>query len=347
MIGFVFYMQTRFPYVLEDYDYLKNLATGEKLSSVKDIFMSIPEIMRGGGSSLSLVTLQFILLIGERAADFINVLFLLIISYLIGRCSGAKRKNVLFTALPFFLMISLNSDWRYSYLWEFGVVNYLLPAVSFLIFIYMMIYEMASGDKAKGNPTVRAVLACVCAFVCAWSNAAYGLIAVFSCILTIILSKKVLGLYAKRWVWISLGLSISGNFFYLLSSGNFKKVSVMNSQYISFSIFPAVVLALLILAIVLRCGGWLNAVHLFLIGDLCICVALRFIIGFIPGMSINGIQIASLIVSLVLFCSLLRSFIRENPKVTVWAYLLALCSFLYTRPCIMKEPRDSLGKAAG
>ncbi|MCR4618723.1 MAG: DUF6056 family protein [Lachnospiraceae bacterium] len=341
MTAFVFYMQVRFPYVLEDVDYYKNLSTGGELKSIKDIFQSIPYLMKNGGSLLSLVVLQIMLLIGERAADVLNVFAMLVIAYLISRCSGAKKGNVLFIALPFFLMLSLNSDWQYSYLWEFGIVNYVFPAIPFLVFLYMIIYEVAFGNEKANNALtksrIRAVLCCLSAFVAAYANAAYGLIIIFVAVLAIILSGKVVGRAPGLHLYISLGCAVSGCIFYLLVSGNFKKVSVMSSQYISFSVFPAVVLALLILAVVLRCGGWLNAVHLLLIGVLCFCVAMRFIIQAIPFVSFNGIQLATLFVSIILFCSLLRSFIRENKKVTIWAYILAGSSFLYTVTAMLEH----------
>ncbi len=337
LVGFVFFMQTRFSFVLEDMDYMKNLTTGKVNGSLGDIIKGIPALMKNGGSVLSLTILQTVLLMGEKIANIFNVLVILAIAYLMSRCSGARKGNLLFIALPFFLLLSLNSDWKYSYLWEFGLINYVLPAIPFLIFLYMVIYELAFSGKNSKAGLVRAVLGGLCAFVCAWQNAGFGVLCVCICALSIILSFKVLGIAGKTWLWISGGCSLAGMLFYILVSGNFKHESVMNGEYISFSIFPAVVLALLILAVVLRCGGWLNVVHLLLIGVLCCCVALRFIMGWLPGISVNGIQIATLIVSIVLFCSLMRSFLSEYKKVAVWGYMLALCSFLYMVMTILED----------
>ncbi len=329
MVGFMFFMQVRFTFVLEDMDYMKDLVTGDDLRSIKDIYKNVSELMQGGGSTLSLVVLQTVLLMGDKIANVINMIIILAIAFLINRCSGARRGNVLFIALPLFLMFSLNSDWKYSYLWEFGLINYVLPALPFLVFLYMVIFELASPDRNVKSGMVRAVIACICAFLCAWQNGAFGLIAFFVSVLAIILSYSVLSVSGKPWLWTTAGSSLAGILFYLFNSGNFKKESVMSGEYIAFSIFPAVVLALLLLAVVLRCGGWLNVVHLLLVGVLCFCVVFRFILQAIPVFSVNGIQIATLIIAIILFCSLLRSFINEYKKVAIWGYALALCSFLY------------------
>ncbi len=329
LVGFVFYMQSQYKFVLEDMDYMKNFATGEKLQSLSDVFKSIPGIMRKGGSSLSLFVLQLILLAGEKAADFINMAAILIVVFLLSRCSGAKRTNVFFIALPFFFMFSLNADWKYSYLWEFGIVNYVFPAIPFLIFLYMVIYEIAIGEKPEGNLGLRALLGCCCAFAASWANGSYGLVVLFTCIFSIILFEAVLGIRARGWIFVAAGFSVAGLFLYLLNSGNFGKNSVMSSSYLDFSIFPAVVLALLMLAVLLRSGGWLNAVHLLIIGVMCFCVAARFILQFIPGVATNGMQVLAMLVSIVLFSNLLRSFMGEHKKAVIWGYLISLCAFLF------------------
>lgn len=329
MTGFIFFMQVRFTFVLEDLDYTKSLVTGAGLKTLGDIFKNLPALMRGGGSTLSLAVLQTVLLLGEGFANVLNMIVILAIAFLVNRCSGARRGNMLFVALPLFLMFSLNSDWKYSYLWEFGLINYVLPALPFLIFLYLVIFELASPDRDERMAMLRAVLACVCAFLCSWQNAAFGLIAFCVSVLSIILSYSVLSVSGKPWLWMAGGSSLAGMLFYMFNSGNFKKESLMNGEYLAFSIFPAVVLALLILAVVLRCGGWLNVVHLLLVGVLCCCVAFRFILQAIPAFSVNGIQVATLLIAIILFCSLLRSFINEYKKVAIWGYALALCSFLY------------------
>ncbi len=328
-VGMIFFMQVRFTFVLEDVEFGNNLAYGMELGSLKDIVASIPAIMRKGGSTLSLVLLQLVLLMGDKAANIINMLIILAIAYLISRCSGARRGNLLFIVLPLFLMFSLNSDWKFSYLWEFGLIGYVLPAIPFMVYLYFVIFELAKPQEGKDGIKPLNLVACFCAFLCAWQNAAYGIIALIVGILAIILSYRVLATAGKLWLWISCGSSLAGMIFYLFASGNFHKNSIMSSQYIDLSIFPAVVIALLILAVVLRCGGWLNAPHLLLIGVMCCSVALRFIFQFVPGVSVNGIQMVTFIIAIILFCSLLRSFINEYRKVAVWGYVLALSSFLY------------------
>ncbi|MBR1862415.1 MAG: hypothetical protein IJ796_11270 [Lachnospiraceae bacterium] len=329
--GLMFYMQVRFAFILEDFDYMKNLSTGEKLYSVGDIFESVSGIMAYGGSLLSGVILQFILLMGNGAANVINTLAVLLIAFLIGQCSGAKKTNMLYMAMPLFFMFSLNSDWKYSYLWEFGITGYVFPAIPFLGFLFIVFHEIAEADEKKNKGSVRTVFMCIFALTAGWANAAYGLVILFVSILAFVLWTGVLRLGRKNSMLLGGFFAGLGILLYMIPGGNFKSESVMSGQYIAFSIFPAVVLSLLMLAVVLRCGGWLNTVHLLLVGTMCFCVAIRFILQWIPGVSVNGIQVATLIVSIILFCSLIRSFnlISGKRAVHIWSGIITLCSFLY------------------
>ena len=331
LIGFaavVYYMQTRFTFILEDLYFLKDIETGERIQSVGEIFANIaPTMSSRGGSLLSLCFLRTILFLGNTASNLMNMIVLLAVSFLIGRCAGAKKEWIFFTTFPFILMFSLNSEWRYSYLWEFGIVNFLYPAVPFLIYLYLILREVNEEKKIIGAG--RGVIACIGAFVAATMNISYGILAIVVGITGIIILKRIVDVRVKPWLPVSVGLSVAGSALYLLSSGNFKAGSIMGTEYINFSIFPAVVLALLMLAISLRSGGWVAVSEMVLIVTLGAGVVLRFIIQAVPGMYPNGLQVGAVIVAITLLCNILGRFIKENRKAYKWALLIAVCGFVY------------------
>lgn len=324
----VFYLQRRFAFLLEDTDYLVNLKTGVELSNIGDIFAGIPSVLGGkGGSVLSIGVLQFILLLGEGFADVLNTLVMLLIAFLISVTAKTSKRDFVFFALPFFMLISLNADWQYSYMWEFGIVNFVFPAVPFLIFLIVVIKEMNRGKN--DIPTWMKALACIEAFLAGWANASYGVVEIFIAVIGTLMLYKMLKGRSPKWLLISAFFSLAGVILYLAASGNFKEGSIMNGVYVSFSIFPGVVLALLLLAVILRSGGFLKLDQMLLIVTLGFSVAMRFIIGWIPGIAENGIQICCMLLSIVLFCSLLATLKREFPKHKFWIYLMAASAFLY------------------
>ena len=324
----VFYLQRRFAFLLEDMDYMKNLKTGGELKGIGDIIAGIPAILgEKGGSVLSIAILQGILLAGEMFADVLNTLVLLFISLLIGRAAKASMKHIMFFALPFFMLISLNSDWQYSYMWEFGIVNFVFPAIPFLIFLITVIKELNRGREQL--PGWQTGIAVISAFFAGWANASYGLVSMCIALTATFIVTRMLKRRAPIWLPVAMIAGVIGTFLYLAASGNFKDGAVINGVYISYSIFPGVVLALLLIAVILRSGGFLTIDQMLLIVALGFGILLRFVVGWIPGIAANGIQICVMIISIVLFCSLLVTIRKEYPRQRLWCVLTTVCAFVY------------------
>lgn len=326
--GVIFYMQTRFSFILEDTMFVKNPETGEKLSSIGEIFSTIiPTMKSSGGSFLSIAILRVILVLGDVFANVLNMLVLFAVAFLIGKCSGAKKEWIFFTALPFIMMFSLNSEWKNSYLWEFGIVNFLYPAVPFLVYLYLVLCEINGEKKCIG--AAKAAIACLSAFFAGAANASYGGLAIVVGLSGMVIMSRIVGMKPKIWMPVSLICSAAGVALYMLASGNYKAGSIMETEYINFSIFPAVVLALLMLAISLRSGGWVAISEMVLIMTLGIGVVMRFIIQVIPGVYPNGLQVAAIIVAITLLCNILGRFLKENKRTYKWALILTICGFSY------------------
>lgn len=325
----VFYLQHRFAFLLEDTDYMVNLKTGSQLNGLGDIFAGIPSVLGGhGGSVLSIGILQLTLLLGETFSDVLNTFFMLVIAFLISRVARTRKNDIVFWALPFFMMVSLNSDWQYSYMWQFGIVNFVYPAIPFLAFLIVVVRELNRGKKDV-MPGGLALFACVEAFLAGWANASYGIVVAFISIVSLALITKMIRRRAPMWLRISTVSGLLGAVLYFAATGNFKEGAIMNGVYISFSIFPGVVLGLLLIAIILRSGSYLTVDQMVLIAALGFSVLMRFMIGWLPGVAENGIQICCLILSITLVCSLLVTLKKEYPKQRGWIYCLSLCAFLY------------------
>ena len=333
---FVFFVQGRYAFMLEDLTYSVNMATGAPLSSVGDIFTNIPYILKGdGGSVLSLSILELIILLGNTPANIINTLAMLIIAFVISRIVSPKRFDIMYMSMSFFMLTSLNSDWQYTYLWEFGVVNYVFPAIPFLVFLYVILKEVNYSENRTAMPW--AIVAVVCAFLASWANPSYGLIVLLISIASIVICKRLLAKDVDKWLFASVIASGVGVILYMAAPGNYGGGSVMSGMFLVFSIFPAVVLALLMLAVSLRSGSFLSIGQILLTAVLTICVVFRFLFAVIPGISINGIEMCTLVVSITLFGSLFNNLKKDNEKNAIWGYILSAVALLYSVLVILED----------
>lgn len=320
------YVQFHFSFMMEDLDYLKNLRTGGTINSLADIFSGMSLILKTrGGSALSAFVLQCILLAGENFANILNVLVIFLIVFLISRLIGAGKKDIFFYALPFFLLFSLNDDWQYCYTWQFGITNFVYPSIPLLIYLILLTGELEINNNAKSIPEKAAGV--ICAFLCSWANAAYGAVLLFGAALSVILIKKMIGKKIPLWIWISGGAALAGIGLYASASGNYAEGSVIRQSYISFGVFSGVILALMLLAVSLRCGGWLSIKQLLLIAVLGFAVIVRFAAALIRPMEDNGIQVCTLILSITLFCSMVNTLRREHPDHGRWSSFIMWCAF--------------------
>lgn len=332
----VLYMEYRFAFMLEDIDYLENLAAGGALKNIGQFFSEIPAILTGnGGSVFSIFVLQATLLAGKYAADIINLVALLIISFLIFRVAGARKKDLVYFAIPFFMLFALNNDWQFSYMWQFGIVNYVYPAIPFLVYVLFVSKELDSNNKIM--TPVHKCVACLSAFIASWMSASYGIVCLGIFLVSVFLIVKIIKKKIPSWLIVSMGFMYLGMALFLLCPGNLGENAIVRGTYITFSIFPGVVLALLLLAVMLRCDGWLSLSQMMLVTALGIAVATRFVIGWIPIVYENGIQICTLVLSITLFVSLLRNFNKEHPKQYYWTYAIALCAFIYSLALLLED----------
>lgn len=321
-------LQRQFSFMLEDMDYMTNLATGEELTGIGDILQSMKEaFLYKGGGLLSGAVLQVQLLLGEAMADVANVVALLAIAVLVCLAISAKHQRFFFVALPLFLLISFNDDWQYSYCWQFGMTQFVYPAIPFLILLGMLI---RGADHPKSRFEEYFIyLGPVLAFLLGIYNGGYGLVICAMTALLIHLYKSLLGRKIPGWMSVSLLTSLVGSLIFSFIPGNFTAFSVIKDEQLTLHIFPAIVFMLFMLAILMRAGGWLSVSQIMMLGGLGFSVVLRFIFEVTPFCGSNGIRICTIVLAITLCCSLIYRMNRLNSWFRFYGYMMALCSWVY------------------
>ncbi len=327
-LGFLFFAQSKISFMLEDLDYRKNMATGGDLTSLADIFQSLGWVFKNaGGSLLTTFCLQVTLLLGEHFADFLNVCVMFFVAFQICRVIDAKHQRFFTVGLAFTLIFGLNEDWTGSYLWQFGIVHYFYPAVWLLLYLYF--FSRAVDSPGRVFSVKWGVIAGCVGFLAGFSNGGYGLVCILISVLSLLINRYLLGkLHQNRLMYGMYG-SIAGTILYLISPGNYCQESVMKGVYLSFSAFPAVALAMIMLAILLRTGGFLTTSQILQLATLGGSVVLNLVIQALPIAGANGVQICTLILSVNLCVGLLYQMNRIHPRFRIYGYAFFVVTLLH------------------
>ncbi len=327
-LGFLFFAQSKVSFMLEDLDYHKNMATGEELRNLADIFRSMGWVFKNRGGSLFVAFfLQVFLLLGEHFADLANVCVMLFVAYQICRVIDAGHQRFFTVGLAFTLIFALNEDWTGSYLWQFGIMNYFYPAVWLLL--YLFFYSRAVDSPGNEFSQKWGVIAGCVGFLAGISNGGYGLVCIMISLLSFLINRFLLGKYHQDRLMYGMYGSIAGTVLYLLAPGNYGQESVMRGVYLSFSAFPAVILAMIMLAILLRTGGFLTTSQILHLATLGGCVVLTLLIQALPIAGANGVQIAMLVLGVNLCVGLLVQMNRIHPRFRIYGYVFFVMTLIH------------------
>ena len=143
----VLYMTHRsIPFMMDDLWYSTLLSEDTPIASFSDIVTSqIWHYFNWGGRSMTHSILQMTLLMGEQAADLLNVAVMLLLAGTVCLVSENRRLSALFAALG--MMIGLNANWRMSMFWQAGAANYLYITVFILLFAHCYLRELPDGGS--------------------------------------------------------------------------------------------------------------------------------------------------------------------------------------------------------
>ena len=143
------------PFMMDDLWYATMLSDDTPIASLSDIVKSqIWHYNNWGGRSMTHGILQITLLLGEHAADILNVITTLILSALICVVSRHKKLPAFWAAMA--MMLGLNANWKMSMFWQAGAANYLYITVFILGYAWCYLRELPDekGSVAEGDSAV-------------------------------------------------------------------------------------------------------------------------------------------------------------------------------------------------
>lgn len=159
------------PFMMDDLWYSTNLATGEPLQGPADIVESqVWHFLNWGGRCMTHGLLQAVLMLGETAADVLNVTAFFLLGWLV--CVIAKQKKPFWLLFVLSLIVALNPNVKMSMLWQSGTVNYVYSSVWILLFLrpYFRYSEETAGD----SPPLAALWVIPLGLLTGWSNENMG-----------------------------------------------------------------------------------------------------------------------------------------------------------------------------
>ena len=330
MVLVIFLQQLKVPFMLEDLDYAKNLVTGDPLQSFDDISQSLGCIFFWkGGSLVAGFFLQLILLSGGYVADVINMLVMLLCSFLIFAPSKGSHQKMFFCVFSFLLLIALNADWNNSYFRQFGAVNFFYPSIIMLALLNICAHIVDNNEDYKTLGIVRTVVLSSAGLIAgAWSPS-YGVMCSLILGSVIFYRSKVDRELQNAGFVTALFFSIIGVILYLVCPGNYTDGSVLTTNYISADVYPSVVLALLVLAIFLRMGGQLKPSQYLKCSAMLYSVVLCLLCVFVLPVAPNGTLLCTMVLGISTFCSMFYSLNKIVGRYRIYGYVLCSIALLY------------------
>ena len=242
-IGVIFYLMcAHTPLMMDDYDYSFSWATGEKLTSLSDIFASqIAHYSLWGGRSVTHFLVQLFLLMGKPIFNIANTaMYLMLLGemYMLSR-NRAKESDWLLVLIAHLLLMCSVEFFGVAFLWLDGACNYLWGTVLALLPLLVMKSEREAGRFACDKP--RCWICVPLYFVCGWTNenTACGVLA----IMIVLLGWDM---YKKRrihlWRVCALIAHALGVAVLLLAPGNFARAAgEISRSFVLEMIYRAVV----------------------------------------------------------------------------------------------------------
>lgn len=215
------------PFMMDDLWYSTNLATGERLTGIIDIVDGQKwHYMNWGGRSITHGLLQVILMLGEPAADVLNVILFLMLSYVI--CVTAGTKSVLGFCMAESLLISLSANVKMSMFWESGVVNYMYSSVWILLFVWVYLRNVnkPEAEKLKGVELWMIPLG----LMTGWSNENMGpacfLMSATACIYLFYVKHVKI----RLWQLEGIAACLAGSILVIAAPGNFVRSGAIEKK---------------------------------------------------------------------------------------------------------------------
>lgn len=224
----IFILQRIIFFAEDDNWYITNLVTGNKIANLSDIIESqVWHYFNWGGRSINHGVLQMTLALGELAADILNTLMCVIISFLICKLAGVKEHA--FRLLAIIILIALNPAFYGNMFWQSGAANYLYATT--WIFCFVLLYLAALNGKTISNKSGIVIWMPILGLITGWSCENMGPAS--------FLLAVGITFYLWKWekkrptVWMIEGIiaSLAGSAFMILAPGNYVRSGLFEYTY--------------------------------------------------------------------------------------------------------------------
>lgn len=176
LISFLFYVLNYYtPLYADDYSYSFSFSTGERMESIAQIIDSqIGHYQNTNGRIITHSLAQVFLLAGDNVFNFTNVIFFLILLYLIyfHACGSFKNFSIeKFSMVAMLLFISCPAFGQ-SFLWITGSANYLYGIL--IILFVLLPYRQQANGRTDTYPLLFELIAAIVYFllgvIAGWTN---------------------------------------------------------------------------------------------------------------------------------------------------------------------------------
>ncbi|MCM1542020.1 MAG: DUF6056 family protein [Blautia sp.] len=161
------------PFMMDDLWYSTMLSDETPIASLSDIVKSqIWHYNNWGGRSMTHGMLQITLLLGEYAADILNVAMTALLSGMV--CVVARYKNLPSFWAAMAMILGLNANWKMSMFWQAGAANYLYITAFILLFIWCYLRELPEGGEEPKHLRGITLWIVPLGILAGWSNENMG-----------------------------------------------------------------------------------------------------------------------------------------------------------------------------
>lgn len=328
---------------MDDLWYSTNLATGETLSGISDVFQGqVWHYLNWGGRSVTHTLLQFILMGGELFADILNSFVTILLAFIC--CIFVKKEHRAFSfALSFSLFIAFNPSIQYSMFWQSGSANYLYSTCWILIFAYVFLRPVK--DETKLTLSGINIWIVPLALITGWSNENMGpasFCLALMCVLYLWKNKKI---RPKLWMIEGILFSLLGSVLCILAPGNFVRSEFVTENTIfdvirdralsmltggcSFLLPSFLTLLFLIIVSHYYCGQKLTADETILLITAILAYGAMILSPHFPDRASFGIMVLNIVLSCRFMAKIAEYYKNFSKYMTIFYAVTMVYSVLY------------------
>lgn len=211
-----YFVHKEFVFVNDDVYYSTNLATGEALKNLSEIFESqVWHYFNWGGRTVAHFLLQVTLFFGETFANVSNLLFTGLLLYLIAILT--KQKSIWNHILILSLLVLCNPNWAETLFWQSGFANYIYTTI--IVLVYLILYiRQAEKPESKTLFGINFWIVPL-GLMAGWSNENIGP-AVFLCTLGLLIYMRKKKYKTPIWMWSGNLFTFLGSVLVIIAPGN-------------------------------------------------------------------------------------------------------------------------------